>query len=229
MAQAGMHALVGLVVRKPAQKKTWMFLGVLLGSILPDMDNYLVAIGTITGVENPGEIYHRTFTHSIFTILVVVALFYLIGLIRKDQRWNNLGIGLGIGIALHMALDLLLWFNGVPLLWPLGPELNFWAGYEPPEVLEKILNPLELLFFGLFFYWLLQASQKTKRNIPERKSLRIWMNALFVLFVIFAVLAYLNLGTITSTINLVYGLVYLVALTAAFVYTIRMRAAVEAA
>jgi membrane-bound metal-dependent hydrolase YbcI (DUF457 family) len=229
MAQAGMHALVGLVARNSTKNRTWLFLGVLLGSMFPDMDNYLVAIGTVTGMDEPGEVFHRTFTHSVFTILAVLVIFFVVGTLRKDQRWNNLGIGFGVGIALHMLLDLVIWFNGVPLFWPLGSELNFWSGYSPPEALVKILNPAELLFFGLFFFWLLRTAQTKKTDLNKQKSLQAWMNAMYLLFVVFAVLAFVNIGNLSNTVNLVYGLVYLVALTAAFVYTIQMRKTVEAA
>lgn len=230
MAQAGLHALVGVFTRKSTTAKPWLFLGVLLGSMFPDMDNYLVAIGTVTRiVEEPGEVFHRTFTHSIFTIIIMMAIFYAVGVARKDDRWKNLGYGFGIGIALHMLLDLVIWFNGVPLFWPLGTELNFWAGYTPPEALSKILNPAELLFFGLFFYWLLRTAQGTKTNVPLRPGVRRWMYAMFALFVVFGVLAFIDLGGITATIDLVYGLVYLVGLTAAFVLTVKMRATLEAA
>ena len=197
--------------------------------MMPDMDNYLVAIGTVTGVEAPGEIFHRTFTHSVFTILFLVVLFYIVSTATRDERWKNLGYGLGVGVGLHMLLDLAIWFNGVPLFWPLGTELNFWGNYSPPEALVKFLNPAELLFFGLFFYWLLQSAVKTKTNVPSQPTVRTWAYVMFALFAVFLVLAYVDVGTFTATKDLIYGLVYLVGLTAAFVLTIRMRATLEAA
>ncbi len=179
MPQAGLHALVGVVTRKQAVRKPWLFLGILLGSIFPDMDNYLVAVGTVTGIQEPDELFHRTFTHSVFTILFIVVLFYVAALIRKDDRWKYFGYGMGVGVAMHMALDLLIWFNGVPIFWPLGSELNFWANYNPPEALVKILNPAELLFFGLYFYWLLRAAQSNNTNVPLRPAVRRWMNVMY--------------------------------------------------
>ena len=229
MAQAGLHALVGVVTQKMSVRKTWLFLGVLLGSMFPDMDNYLVAIGTVTGVENPGEVFHRTFTHSVFTILFMILVFFVVGAVRKDDRWRNLGVGFGVGIALHMLLDLVIWYNGVPLFWPLGTELNFWEGVEKPALLEKLLNPAELLFFGLFFFWLLRSAQNTNTNVPLRPVVRMWMNVMFFLFFLFAFLAFMNLGGFTKTLDMIYGVVYLVGLTAAFFYTIKMRASFEEA
>ena len=118
MAQAGMHALVGTLARKVSPKREWLMLGIILGSLFPDLDNYAVAIATLAKLDTHG--LHRTFTHSIFTILVAIAVFFVIGQVSKQPRWTTLGLGFGIGIGLHIALDLLIWFNGVELLWPLG-------------------------------------------------------------------------------------------------------------
>ncbi len=118
MAQAGLHALVGAATRKITLKKEWLMLGIILGNLIPDLDNYAVAIATVAGWDTHG--LHRTFTHSLFTILAVLMVFSIIAQISQQERWRNLGFGLGIGLGLHIILDLLIWFNGVELLWPLG-------------------------------------------------------------------------------------------------------------
>ncbi len=38
MAQAGIHGMVGMAVRKWVPKKEWLMLGIVLGNMLPDMD-----------------------------------------------------------------------------------------------------------------------------------------------------------------------------------------------
>ena len=45
-------------------------LGLVLGSMFPDLDNYAVAIATLAKLSPAG--LHRTFTHSLFTILAVL-------------------------------------------------------------------------------------------------------------------------------------------------------------
>ena len=76
MAQAGIHAVVGMVVRKwlPAQK--WLFLGVVLGNLFPDADNLAVAAATLAGRSTEG--LHRTFTHSLFFVAAIFLIFYLV-------------------------------------------------------------------------------------------------------------------------------------------------------
>lgn len=223
MAQAGLHALVGTVVRKFVPHRDWMILGIILGSIAPDLDNYLVAVATLTRQSTAG--LHRTFTHSFFAILFVLALFFIIGQATKQRRWTTLGLGLALGIGLHVVLDLLLWFNGVELLWPFGGWVNFWENSVPPSWLVSLLDPAEFLFFALFFFWLFKAAQHHKTDANLLGALRWWIIAMSLLWIVFTILAFATQAGIITTI---YGALYLVSLTAAFVIVIRMRNTIEA-
>ena len=223
MAQAGIHALVGAAVRKVTPHREWLMLGIILGSLFPDLDNYGVAIATVAKLQVTGHGLHRTFTHSIAAILAAVLIFFVVAQVTKQPRWTTLGLGFGIGILLHIALDLLIWFNGVELLWPLGGWVNLWSGATPPAWFAKLMDPLEFLFLALFFTWLMKTARRHKTNLDFLGRLRQWIIAMFVLLVVFTPLAYvMSKGFLT-----VYGLFYLVALTAAFVITIRMRQTVE--
>jgi len=222
MAQAGIHALVAAAVRKVTPKKEWLMLGIFLGSIFPDLDNYAVAVATIAKLDSHG--LHRTFTHSFFTILTVMLIFWLVGLLRRQPKWTTLGIGMGIGISLHILLDLLIWFNGVELLWPLGGWVNFWEGVIAPAWFAKLMDPAEFLFLALYFIWLANYARIHKTDADFLKTLRIWIFVLLVLLVVFTLLAYLmQKGFLT-----LFGVFYLVSLTAAFVITIRMQQTMEA-
>lgn len=106
MAQAGIHSMVGMAVRKWIPDREWLMLGIVLGNLLPDADNLAVAAATLTGRSTEG--LHRTFTHSLFTVAAVIIVFYLVAWATKRPRWDNLGLGLGIGILMHILLDLLI-------------------------------------------------------------------------------------------------------------------------
>jgi membrane-bound metal-dependent hydrolase YbcI (DUF457 family) len=217
MAQAGLHALVGTLTRKLPKKPEWLLLGVILGSLLPDLDNYAVAVATVAKLDTHG--LHRTFTHSIITALVIVTVFALIGVISKQPRWTGLGIGLGSGIVLHIVLDLLIWFNGVQLLWPFNLWINIWGGIQPPEWFMKFLDPAEFLFFALFFIWLANVARKYHTDTNFLGALRWWIVGMFILFLVFTPLAYLmNKGYLT-----IFGAFYLLSATAAFIISIRVR------
>lgn len=223
MAQAGMHGLVGMAVKKMAGKKEWLLLGVLLGSFVPDMDNLGVAVATLMGKSTEG--IHRTLTHSVFFVIAVIAVFYLIGQMKKDARWSNLGLGLGLGILLHILLDLLLWFNGVNLFWPLGGEINFWANTTPPDWFMKFMDPAEFLFFALYLWALGTWAKKFKTDGEFMKTHRIWMWLEAALFVIFTPLVYI----MTKGFLTIFGALYLFSIFMTFFVTIRMRKTVEAA
>ena len=222
MPQAGIHGLVGMAARKWTGGREWLLLGVLLGSFVPDMDNLGVAVATLKRI--PTEGIHRTMTHSVFFIVAVMAVFYLIAQWKKDARWNNMGLGLGLGILLHILLDLALWFNGVFLFWPLGGEINFWANTKAPEWFMKFLNPAEFLCFGLYLWVLGDWARKHKTDGFFLKTHRVWVLLEFSLFVIFTPLAYI----MTKGFLTIFGALYLFSIFMVFFVTFRMRQTVNA-
>lgn len=221
MAQAGIHGLLGLAIRKWTPARTWLMLGIILGNLIPDTDNLAVAIATIAKL--PTEGLHRTFTHSIFTVLLVIAVFYIVQWITRRAQWGNLGLGLGIGILMHILLDLLVWFNGVALLWPLPLWVNFWSGVTPPAWWDKLMLTTEFLFIALYFITLGWLARKRGTDGKYLRTLRIWTIIQAVLFVVFTVLVYMmQKGFMTP-----YGAIYLLSLGLAIGVTIRMRETVE--
>jgi hypothetical protein len=153
----------------------------------------------------------------------VWAVFYLVSLVSKQKRWNNLGIGLGIGILLHILLDLLIWFDGVAILWPLSSWVNLWGGVTVPDWWTKLMQPLELLFFALFFLGLYFLARKQKSDLGFLGKLRIWTGLQTVLFVVFLVLAF----TMAKGFLTIFGAVYLLSLGLAVGIAIRMRNTIE--
>ncbi len=222
MAQAGMHGLVGIVVRKVAGKKKWLLLGILLGSLLPDMDNLGVAAATLAKVPTAG--IHRTLTHGLFFMAAVALAFYLVSLWRKDTAWLNLGLGLGFGMLLHSLLDLLIWFNGVALFWPLPVWINLWGNATPPEWFTKFMDPAEFLFFALYLWGLWSLARKAGTDSGFLKTLRFWLFLEAALFIIFSPLAFI----MTKGFLTIYGAFYLFSIFMAFFVTISMRRTVEA-
>ena len=92
MAQAGLHGLAGTAVRRWAPTKPLLMLGIVLGNLFPDLDNFAVAIATVTGGNVEG--LHRTFTHSLFTVLGLWLLFLVVGTITKQDKWRHFGTGM---------------------------------------------------------------------------------------------------------------------------------------
>ena len=223
MAQAGMHAMVGMVARKFTNTRQWLLLGAILGSFIPDMDNFGVAVATVMKMPTAG--IHRTLTHSIFFVLAVVAIFQQIGQVRKDARWANLGFGLGAGILLHILLDIFLWFNGVAMFWPFPLWVNIWANTTAPVWFMKFMDPAEFLMFGGYLWALSNWAARYKTDGDFTGKLRMWMILEFALFVIFTPLAYIMAKGFAT----IFGAVYLFSIMMSFSVSIRMRKTIEAA
>ncbi len=222
MAQAGIHGIVGVVARKWTPASEWLVLGIVLGNLLPDADNLAVAVATVTG--SPTEGLHRTFTHSLFTVTAVIMVFQLIAVLAKRPRLGNLGLGIGIGMMLHILLDLLIWFDGVAVLWPLPMWINFWEGVTPPEWFSQLMMPVEMLFLALYFAGLAVLAGRQGTDLGRVRGLKVWTAVQTILFLVFLVLVY----TMESGFMTIYGAVYLLSLGVATVITIQMRQTIEA-
>ncbi len=221
MAQAGIHGLVGVAVRRWTPTRKLLLLGIVLGNLLPDADNLAVAVATVTGGSTEGM--HRTFTHSLFFVLALVIVFWLVGLVAKRPSLTNLGFGLAIGVLMHILLDLVIWFNGVEILWPLSSWVNLWEGVTPPDWFSQLMMPLEMLFFAAYFYWLGQSARRQGTNLDKVRGVRVWTAVQFILFLIFTVLVY----TLDSVFMTIYGATYLLSLCVAAVLTVQMKETIE--
>lgn len=225
MPQNGIHAMAGVVARRWMPKKEWLLLGMVLGNMFPDLDIFVVAFATLAKLPD-SEQYHRTFTHSLFTALALWLVFYLIAAATRNDKWKNFGMGFAIGIVMHIALDLVLWFNGVELLWPIRYELNFWSWFVMPTWLKIILDTGEFLAFGLYFLVLVSLARKHNTDIAQQRVSQTWAYVEFALFVIFVIL-FFTLGAKGLPYS-IYGLFYLVSISAAMIVTIRMQNTFEA-
>jgi len=222
MAQAGLHSIVGVIARKWTPDKTWLMLGIVLGNPLPDADNFMVAVATVAKL--PTEGLHRTFTHSLFTVLAIVLVFQIVSWITKREAWRNLGLGLGIGILMHIFFDLVVWFNGVEIFWPLSSWVNLWERVTPPDWWMTLMNPAEFLAFAMFFVLLERTARKRYTDMDYISRLRLWTWVQIGLFVVFTPLAFMmDKGFLT-----IYGALYLISLVITFNVIIRMRNTIEA-
>jgi membrane-bound metal-dependent hydrolase YbcI (DUF457 family) len=224
MPQNGVHAIVGTVAGKWMPKKEWLVLGVVLGNMVPDLDNLAVAYATLTKADPHG--LHRTFTHSIFMVIAVIVLFTLIAALTMNQKWNNFGIGFGIGILMHILLDLILWFDGVELLWPIRYELIFWNWFAVPDWLNIILETGEFLAFGLYFLLLRSLARRQNTDREREGSAKTWAYIEFALFILFTAL-FFRIGT-DGLQYTIFGALYLISMIIAILLTIQMRKTVAA-
>lgn len=217
MAQAGIHALVGAAARNVSGSKQGLLLGIILGNLVPDLDNLAVANAILTGGSTQG--LHRTFTHSFFTAAAVILILYILRFLFNQPEIGNLGLGLGIGMVMHILLDLLIWFSGVQLLWPLPTWVNLWENVTAPDWWTKLMLPVEFLFMAAYLLLLIRWGKQTDSDRDYLPVVWIILYVLLGLFAVFTVLVYvMDSGFMTP-----YGALYLLALGFVIGVTIRMR------
>lgn len=221
MAQAGIHGLAGTAVRRWAPTKPLLMLGIVLGNLFPDLDNFAVAVATITGGTTDG--LHRTFTHSFFTVLGLWLLFLIVGTISKQDKWRYFGIGFAIGIIMHIFLDIFVWFGHVQIFWPLAYDLNIWAQITPPTWWMQLMMPAEFFCFALFFWVLATMAQNQETNLASLRMVKIWTAVQTVLFILFTILVY----TMEKGFMTIYGATYLFSLVLAWIIVIKLRQTIE--
>ena len=220
MPQAGLHALLGVASRRWMPKKEWLLLGLVMGNIFPDLDNFAVAYATLAKLPDPG-MYHRTFTHSVFTVIAMASLFLVIAALTRNEKWKNFGVGFGAGILMHILVDLVLWFNGVELFWPFGGELNFWTWFTAPAGLSNLLDTGEFLMFGIYFLLLGSIAMRFNTDVDHQRTSKTWAYIEFAFFLLFT-LIFFTMGAMGLQYQ-VFGGLYLLSLIVAVILTIRMK------
>jgi hypothetical protein len=126
---------------------------------------------------------------------------------------------------MHILIDLIAWFGGVEIFWPLGGEINFWSWFTVPAWLNILLETGEFLAFGLYFLLLGSLARKHNTDVARQKSTQPLAYIQFGFFAIFAVLFFLRgNGGLPYTI---FGALYLLSIIVAMVMTTRMRTTIE--
>jgi membrane-bound metal-dependent hydrolase YbcI (DUF457 family) len=226
MAQAGIHALIGIGSCRWARHRTWLALGIVLGNVLPDADVLAMAVATIAGwPAERVEGLHRTFTHSLLTAAFVVLMSCVIARARRRPQWKELGIGLGIGILMHIAVDLAIWFRHVAILWPLPVDVNFWRGVDVPGWWTTFELPAEFLCFWLLFFTLhrLARGRGADQDFLPKLQAFAWIQ-LLLFFALWAVAHAWG-----ENYRIVHGAFYLPSLGLAIGVIIRMRSTLAGA
>src|SRR5687767_5395891 len=147
MPQSEFHGLFGLAIARavvpvvPEAARPAAAGAIVLGAMLPDIDAYPTAIAVLMGHGDLIYEIHRTATHSIAAVLLLLAASFLMR--TPSARW--VALGLAIGVASHELLDLFFWFAQIDIFWPLSrfgatedtfPIVDLWANHRPlPTVL----------------------------------------------------------------------------------------------
>lgn len=212
----------------PARNLRW---GLVVGSILPDTDFFL--LGPLYLIDAQlGLAMHRTFTHSLLVAAAVLGYFRLRSGGGRDHALWSLGVGIAAGLAAHALTDLIVWFSGVDLLWPLGllglPSwVNFWAGHVNPPIVPKLLGAADYLAFALFYLYVRNRAQALGTDLDFVPRVNRYLRLSVLLWVLYTVLALTSISA--SLFDIAHYAVFIVAFLPMILQTTwRMRTTLSA-
>ena len=149
MSQMGIHITTGLIgTNKKLFRKSYLGIGFLIGNIFPDLD-FLLLIPLRFIDRELALLFHRSFTHSVFLVLLILFIAGLTRIVFKNDVYLLL-IGLAIGISVHILFDIFMWFNYVDFLWPLDKNINLYSNLDLPWFIPNIVSSFETACYGLF-------------------------------------------------------------------------------
>ncbi|WXG45690.1 MAG: metal-dependent hydrolase [Candidatus Atabeyarchaeum deiterrae] len=169
MVYTGLHGLIGLGVSWWTSKKKPLNispsgiakLAYVIGCMIPDLDLLGSIFFVVTGQGLAAATsVHRTYSHSLITIGIIILLGIIIGRLGKGKgKYQSILVGLGLGMLTHDLFDL-PYMVGVSLFWPLpigtyiADQGTYRIGlfWDLPGGLANFNSALDFLFAGLFFY-----------------------------------------------------------------------------
>ena len=229
MAQAGLHAALGYQLRRIIPSERRLFPSVIFGAILPDLDIVVVAIGSLFyPISHSEKLFHRSFSHSFFTLIAVYLLFAIFSEWKKRPVYKSIGKGLTLGMLSHIIIDTFFWFRNIQFLWPLPLE-----PLQPMELLDTAtFDSQHHAGIGIFLFsdgmpgFLITKHLSTPGRLSWIiKYLQIWKNCEGILFVLFILLALWN----PSNFIIIFGAAYIPSLIMMLWTTYMSRDALESA
>ena len=199
---------------------------VVFGAILPDLDVVAMVIGALFyPISQSEKLFHRSFSHSFFTIILIYLLFAILAEWKNNPTLKSIGKGLVLGILTHIILDTFFWFREIHFLWPLPLKpFNLWNFWEAPEWLHRTMLVLEFFCFRWYAWFLMQQHLiKPQSNSWIIKYLTIWIGLETGFLVFFALLAYWN----PPFFKVLFGVAYIPSLIMALWATYMGRDALE--
>ena len=195
MAQACLHAALGYQFQRIIPSERRLLPAVIFGAILPDLDIVVVAIGSLFyPISYAEKLFHRSFSHSFFTLIAVYLLCAIIAEWKKRPVFKSIGQGLVLGMLSHIILDTFLWFREIQFLWPLPlTPFNLWNFWEVPDWIHRTMLVLEFFCFR-WYAWFLTTKHLSRPNKQSWiiKYLHIWKYWETIFFIFFSLLALWN-------------------------------------
>ena len=226
MAQAGLHAAAGYQLRRVCPYEERLFPALIFGAMLPDLDVIIVAFASLFySISQAEEIFHRTFSHSFFTLIFVYLVFAILSEMYKKPVLKSIGKGITLGMLTHLLIDTLIWFRQIDLLWPLPLKpVNLWHLWEAPPLVFQILLIFEFFCFRWYAWFLITQHIKTPGNqawfVKYLTKWKKWEDYIFLLFIILVIWN-------PPFFKILFGIAYIPSLIMALFSTYMSRDALE--
>ena len=193
MPQVGAHAIIGLYVNKFLKKKDWLYVSIIFGSILPDIDYLFSNLHQFITVPNFISLLNTTFAHSIFSVVVLYLLLLIAYEWKKKNEYLNIANGILLGMILHIAIDLLFWNNTIDLFWPLPiHSIQLWKINFFKNDLNIMIIVIEFLFLRIFTsYAIKSVLEYPYKNSYFIKHLSIWSKIILYAIIMLTLSYYL--------------------------------------
>ena len=151
MAQAGLHAYIAFLMKGKLPTRKWFFTSFLIGSIIPDIDIILVSFASFfLTLDDSIFLLHRTFTHSVISVLIIYLLLLVVYEIKKDIKFVIIANGFCLGCLCHIFIDIFLWFEPIHILWPLPTNhINIFNEIKLSYLLKTFLLAVEFFLFRI--------------------------------------------------------------------------------
>ena len=228
MPQPGLHGLFALGVLRLRPAPRGFALGLMAGALLPDLDTYPQGIAVVLGMDpaRAEAVFHRTLTHSLFFAIGVALALAGSARLRGDRAQMAFAGGWLLGsVGLHILPDLLAWFDGVGILWPLW-SVNLWAGVALPHPVPNLLRAMNFYAFAAYLF---AMGKEARRRGMDRRGLISLRKEVKVQLGLGALFTPLALLLPTSQYNLLDGAAFLLwAYPRVLWITWRMRSVIEA-
>jgi len=124
----------------------------------------------------------------------------------------------------HMLVDLLLWFRGVQIFWPISGQINIWSG--PPDWWIRSELSAEFACFAVFFAVLILLARRRQTNGDYLRRLWRWAIVEVALFAAFLILSLIP-GVTMKDFQTCWWLAYTPSLVLMFYVIIRMRGTID--
>ncbi|MHA1992434.1 MAG: metal-dependent hydrolase [Candidatus Hodarchaeales archaeon] len=171
MPPTGFHGLIGLIGSSNISKeKGNERIAFFFGTVFPDLDIFgsilIFLIGYAQGIpiadlRESVVLFHRSATHSIFLILLLLigGLILYYSKSKTRENYGKILVYFGIGIGIHVLFDF-FYLDGVSIFWPFLAEriylpLNLPILEQLPDNIQRFYSAIDIAFDGI--YWILFA------------------------------------------------------------------------